>query len=288
MGKMARRDYPIIPAERADDLHNIDLADRADLVLFMAGNQFMVMGELVRAFQAQCPEVASIYYETLPPGLELRQILAGGAVFRDRLIGVPADVYSAVNRESMETLTRNHLIDAGGYFPYLHNRLALMVPAGNPAGIAGVADLGRENVRISQPDPRYEDIGHHIVEMYRQAGGENLVRRIMEEKRATGTTVFTTVHHRETPARIRDGSVDVGPVWITETVHAGREHLSFDVVEPGPGVDQRDRVAYYISALKGGRNPENGRNFLEFIVSATARMIYERSGFVVPGPGSPG
>ena len=40
------RDYPVIPAERADDLHNLELAGRADLVLFMAGNQFMVMEEI--------------------------------------------------------------------------------------------------------------------------------------------------------------------------------------------------------------------------------------------------
>jgi len=77
-------DYPIIPAERTDDLHNLELAEQADLVLFMAGNQFMVM----------------------------------------------------------------------------------------------------------------------------------------EEKRAKGTTLFTKVHHRETPDRIRENMVDVGPVWATETVHA--------------------------------------------------------------------
>ncbi|MEJ2428028.1 MAG: hypothetical protein P8075_03760 [Deltaproteobacteria bacterium] len=37
--------YPVIPAERGDDLHNLKFADSADLVLFVAGNQFMVMEE---------------------------------------------------------------------------------------------------------------------------------------------------------------------------------------------------------------------------------------------------
>ncbi|MBE0429701.1 MAG: hypothetical protein IBX61_07485 [Thermoleophilia bacterium] len=38
-----------------------------------------------------------------------------------------------------------------------------MVPRGNPAGISSVADLGREDVRISQPDPDNENIGEHII-----------------------------------------------------------------------------------------------------------------------------
>jgi molybdate transport system substrate-binding protein len=275
-------DYPVIPAERADDLHNLELAGQADLVLFMAGNQFMAMEEIVAAFRKGHPAVRHIFYETLPPGLELRQILAGGAMYRDRLISVPADVYSAVNQRAMEALAAHHLIEPDGYLPYLHNRLTLMVPAGNPAGIRTVEDLGREEVRISQPDPRHEDIGHHILAMYRQAGGDALVYRIMEEKRAAGTTLFTTVHHRETPERIQNRTVDVGPVWATETIHAGQTERAFEVVEPGPALDRRDRVNYYICRLKNGRNPDNGRKFLEFILSPTARNIYAQYGFVPP------
>jgi molybdate transport system substrate-binding protein len=64
--------------------------------------------------------------------------------------------------------------------------LVLFVPSGNPAAIAAVADLGKDHVRISQPDPANEDIAFHIMEMYRDAGGDALVRRIMEEKRSKG------------------------------------------------------------------------------------------------------
>lgn len=277
-----KTEYPVIPAERSDDLHNLELTGQADLVLFMAGNQYMAMEEIVAAFQQEHPAVRNIFYETLPPGLELRQIVAGGAIYRDRLISVPADVYSSVNRRAMETLAEHHLIEEDGYFPYLHNRLTLMVPFGNPAGITGVEDLGREEIRISQPDPQHEDIGYHIIDMYRQAGGDALVRRIMKEKKAAGTTLFTRVHHRETPDKIKEGAVDVGPVWATETVHARQTGLAFEVVEPGRILDQRDRVNYFICGLKNGRNPENGRKFLEFILSPAARKIYQKYGFVSP------
>jgi ABC-type molybdate transport system substrate-binding protein len=180
----------------------------------------------------------------------------------------------------MHTLVENGFIGPDDYFPYLHNRLTLMVPPDNPTRIESITDLGRDEVRISQPDPRNEDIAHHIINMYRQAGGEELVNRIMHEKAAGGTTILTKVHHRETPAGIGDKSIDVGPVWATEAVHAKKSGLAFKVVEPGRDLDQRDRISYYICSLKKGANPENGKKFLYFIRSGMARKIYRQHGFV--------
>ena len=272
--------YPTIPSDRADDLHHLEYAECADLVLFMAGNQFMAMDEIVSEFQSAYPEVKKIYYETLPPGLELKQILAGGAIFRDRLIDVRPDIYTSVSEKAMRTLEDPGFILDNDYRPYLHNRLTLMVPPGNPARITAVTDLSREEIRISQPDPANEDIAFHIMDMYRQAGGDQLVRRIMEEKRDNGTTLYTVVHHRETPLRIADGLVDVGPVWATEAVHAAAAGFAFDTVEPGEKLDRREHVNYYICKLYRSPNPENAQNFLSFMNSSTAQQIYEKYGFI--------
>jgi molybdate transport system substrate-binding protein len=272
--------YPVIPSDRGDDLHNLEDVYSADLILFMAGNQFMVMEELLDSFRERNHDIERIFYETLPPGLELKQILSGGAVFRNRVIDVLPDVYASVSKAAMERLEHHDLIARKDYFLYLHNRIALMVVEGNPAQITSVLDLGKEEVRISQPNPEYEDIAFHIIAMYHRAGGDTLVKRIMEEKRAEGTTILTVVHHRETPLRIAKRTVDVGPVWATEINHARQSNLRVDVVEPGQELDQRDRVNYYIGKLKGAANRENAGKFLEFIKSPLAQGIFERYGFV--------
>jgi ABC-type molybdate transport system substrate-binding protein len=271
---------PVIPSDRADDLHNLEVADSADLVLFVAGNQFMVMDELIRVFQEEQPDIKKIFYETLPPGLELKQILAGGALFRESVIDVTPDVYASVTAKAMERLEEREFIEKGEYFLYLHNRIVFMIPESNPAQVTSIADLGRDEVRISQPNPEYEDIAYYIIDMYRQAGGESLVHRIMEEKRAEGTTLLTVVHHRETPLRITKGTVDVGPVWATEVIHARQRKLAVDVVEPGEEFDQRDRINYYICKLKEAPHPDNAEKFLEFVKSSRAQGIYAAHGFV--------
>jgi ABC-type molybdate transport system substrate-binding protein len=273
------KDMPEIPPTRGDDLHNPEHMEDADLILFMAGNQFMVMEELLQEFQSRHPEVKKIFYETLPPGLELRQILAGGARFRGRILTGRPDVYTAVTEGAMKTLKERGIID--DYSVYLHNRLVLMVAEGNPKGITSVEDLGRDDIRISQPGDM-EDITKYISEMYRKAGGEGLLGRIMEEKRAEATTIFTIVHHRETPLRIIKGTVDVGPVWATEVENAKRRGLEVEAVEVGPDLDLHDQVNYYIAGLKGSANKENAKGFMDFIKSNKAQEIYRSYGFV-PG-----
>jgi molybdate transport system substrate-binding protein len=277
---MDKKKFPVIPSDRIDDLHYMEIADEADLVLFMAGNQFMVMKEIISAFKKNYPGIEKIFYETLPPGLELKQILAGGAVFRGKVIDFQADIYSSVNENAMKILEDAGHISKKDYHLYLHNRLTLMVPRDNPAGIESVADLGRDSIRVSQPDPANEDIAFHIIDMYRDAGGDELVYQIMEKKRAEGTAIFTVVHHRETPLRILKQTVDAGPVWSTEAVHAKALGLPIDVVEPGKDLDQRKRINYYVCRLTHAPHPENADKFIDFIKSPVAAYIYEKHGFL--------
>lgn len=268
---------PEIPQSFRDDIHNLQYVESADLVLFMAGNQFMVMEDLLVMFRKKHPEIERIFYETLPPGLELKQILAGGARCGDREIRVRPDVYSSVTEDAMKELESKGFVEQ--YFKYLHNRIVLMIPEDNPAGIKTVRDLGRDDIRISQTG-ELEDISKYIIDMYREAGGDSLVKRIMDEKRAEGTTILTLVHHRETPLRIKKKTVDVGPVWATEVVNAVKQGLKVGMVDPGEKLDQRDKVNYFIAKLKKAPNPENAGKFLNFIKSQEAQEIYKKYGFV--------
>ena len=271
--------YPTIPEDRGEDLINLDLASEADLVLFMAGNQFMAMPELLEAFQKEHPEVEKIFCETLPPRLELEQILAGGAWYRGELLQVVPDVYSSVSREGVDLLQDKGMVRPEETFAYLHNRIVLMVRAGNPKGLRRVQDLAYEEVRVSQPNPRFEDIAGHILNMYLQVGGEDLVETIMQRKVRSGTTLLTVVHHRETPQRLIRGRVDVGPVWATEVVHALAQGLPLEGIDLPEEIDQRDKVDYWMCRIRKGNNVENARLFLAFVKTPQAQKIFERHGF---------
>lgn len=277
------QDFPTIPAEREKDLHGLDVLESADLRIFMAGNQFFLMPELIQAFQAKHPEVKKIFYATLPPGLLLKWILAGGAIFKGRKLPGDADVYASITEIHTKQLQQKGFMKE--YFPYAGNRLVIVVPKGNPKGIRTVKDLARPDVRVSHTNPITEGITIPTLEMYRRAGGDELVWRIMSMKAADGTTKFTKVHHRETPERLMKGEVDAGNVWITEYLQYGQKGWPIEKIEPGADLDMLDKVKFVIGRLdRTAKNSANADKFLAFIKTKKAQAIYVKYGFV---PGFP-
>jgi hypothetical protein len=105
------------------------MASDADLVLWVAGNQFFAMDEVVGAFQKAHPGV-SVGLITLPPGLILSAIEAGGWVYNGKEYRCTPDIYASVNLGHLRQLKADGVMSK--YAIYMHNELQIMVASGNP------------------------------------------------------------------------------------------------------------------------------------------------------------
>jgi hypothetical protein len=143
--------------------------ENAQLRLFMAGNQFVVMDNLIAEFKKQYPKYQEIYYVTIPPGKELQWILNEGAEWRaadfpnvqelDKMgsddhddwemveTGAPGvgfqmlnlpDVYTTVARGHMNKLAGAGLVTE--MFTYTHNQLAVMAHVDQVEALLGIAE----------------------------------------------------------------------------------------------------------------------------------------------------
>ena len=74
------KDYRTFHQDGTIDYGEIGDSYTADLVMYLAGNQFMVMEELIGDFLASHPDIKTVYVETIPPGQILKQIMAGGEI----------------------------------------------------------------------------------------------------------------------------------------------------------------------------------------------------------------
>ncbi len=254
----------------------------ADLVLYLAGNQFMVMEELIRDFLGRHPDIGSVYVETIPPGQILKgQILQQGQIDGKNTAQNP-DIYASVNLGHLKQLKKKGIMDT--YMIYIHNKLELMVAAGNPKGIKGPEDLGRDDLVQSHPNPLTEGIfrfyGSEMLKdlgLYEKVTGNAECRSCWAIE---GKTWFTSRHHRETPDRIEKGEADVGIVWTTEVVEAKKHGRRIDGVPIPAPLNKAHKVGYAIGALSTGRNAKNAQAYLAFLATDTAQSIYEKYGFV--------
>ena len=128
---------------------------KAGLVLWLAGNQFFAMDDVVHAFQKNHPGT-TVGLITLPPGLLLQAIKTGGWIYGDMAYRGLPDVYASVNLGHLKQLKAAGTIES--YMVYMHNELQIMVAKNNPKKITGIKDLVREDVRTSMPNPINEGI----------------------------------------------------------------------------------------------------------------------------------
>ncbi len=249
------------------------------LTLFIAGNQFMVMNDLLRAFTARHPKVTRIFYETLPPGILARQMELGGITIGNLVITSKPDVYeSGAKRMAIER--KKGKIVPGTIVPYARNSLGIMVAKGNPRHIAHLADLARPDLRLSLPNPKWEGIGTQIENSLRKAGGDRLVKTIFGEKRKYGSTFLTRIHHRQTAYRILDGQSDAGITWISEIMFQERIHHAIGFV-PIPDA-QNSQGLYMAGMVQGAPHSKAAREWLSFLETRKALSIYEKYGFQPP------
>jgi molybdate transport system substrate-binding protein len=265
--------FTVAGIDNAPDLYG-DIND-PQLVIFFAGNQFMVIDSLIRDFKKAYPQYRRIFAETLPPGILARQIETGSLVMGNMRISLQPDVYTA-GKSRIDQMAAHFSVVK----PYAGNRLAIMVQAGNPKKIRGLADLGRTNVSVSMPNPAWEGIGRRIEEAYVKAGGDSLLRQIMQHKVRSGATFLTQIHHRQSPLRLLYRQSDAGVVWYTEAYY--QQLLKHPVETVEVPESENIRAVYMAGILKRAPHPQAAKAFLDFLTGPHGQAIYRHFGFTAP------
>lgn len=256
------------------------MQQEAGLILWLAGNQFFAMDDVVHAFQKSHPGI-QVGLITLPPGLLLDAIMAGGWSYNGRDYRGRPDIYASVNLGHLKKLKGAGMMDQ--YAIYMHNELEIMVAKGNPKRIGGIKDLVRPDVRTSMPNPVNEGIMQFYARKVLERHGiweQISAGKMCNSCQTTPNNWFTSVHHRETPDRINAGTSDAGIVWKTETLAALRAGAPVDAVQLPPADSLRDEVSYAIGAMNGSPRSDAAARYLRFLASTEANAAYGKYGFV--------
>ncbi len=293
-GAQAAKKYAAIPKNKDNDIKLYErngaivkgaealgrMQRDADLILWLAGNQFFAMDDVVGAFQKQNPGV-SVGIITLPPGLLLRAIRSGGWTYNGKSYAGLPDVYASVNLGHLKQLKKAGLMS--DHAIYLHNQMVLMVAEGNPKNIKGIKDLVRPDVKTSLPNPVSEGImrfyGRKVLERH-GIWDQISAGKLCASCQTTPNNWFTSVHHRETPERIQDGRSDTGIVWVTETGEAKRNGAKVDSVMLPPEDSLVKEVSYAIGAMSNSRKKALADRYIQFLATPEAKQAYAKYGFV--------
>lgn len=266
--------FSVPDIDNVPDLHGNP--EGAKLVLFIGGNQFFVLPELIAAFETHHPELRGhIFYETLPPGVLRKQMSSGDTLTLGNLtLHVRPDVYAA-GAEALDEMGKQNQVEAP--VRYVTNDLGIMVAKSNPKQIKSLRDLAKPDVRLAMPNQEFEGVARQIADSLRKAGGEELFRTVYQEKAERGSTYLTEIHHRQTPMRIMKGESDAGVTWSSEIRFQEKignpiEGVSIPKVENATGT-------YAAAVVSNAPHADAARAWVSFLTSPEAQSIYAEYGF---------
>lgn len=201
------------------------------------------------------PEIAD-EFEQANPGIDLVLSFGGSTALAEQVVaGAPADVVATADLDAMARL--------GGLAVDPHvfatNGLALVVPAGNPGAVTGLADLARPELVVALCDATVP-CGAAAERALDAAGVDASADTLEQDVRAVLT-------------KVRLGEADVGIVYRTDALAAGDEVDTIDV-GPLPG------IRYAITIVEGATAEASA--FVAFVRSDRAREVLADAGFGLP------
>jgi len=210
--------------------------------------------------------------EAAHPGLRITYNFGGSPALVTQLAeGAQADVFASANTAQMQAATENGSI-SGAPVTFVHNRLAIVTPADNPASIASPADLGKEGLKLvlaqaEVPVGRYARESVCLMSQDAATYGEDFVSR------AAGNVVSEEEDVRDVLAKVALGEADAGIVYVSDAAAAGDQVQLFEIPDAVNIV-----ASYPIAAVTGGEEVL-AEAFIAYLLSADGQSTLADFGF---------
>jgi molybdate transport system substrate-binding protein len=212
------------------------------------------------------------------PGLEVRFNFAGSQQLAVQLEqGAQADVFASADQRWMSYLQERKLL---GESPavFAHNRLVVIVPRSNPARIGRLTDLAHRGVKLvlaaeTVPAGRYS---REIFRNLERAPGfpPDYSRRVL------GNLVSQEENVKAVVAKVQLGEADAGVVYRSDVTRSVAGNVRVIVIPEAFNV----LANYPVAVLRGARNPEAARAFIDLLQASEGQHVLQRHGLVPVAP----
>ncbi len=221
------------------------------ITVFAAASLTSAYIEIGDAFTAENPETTVTFNFASSSDL-VNQIIEGA----------PADVFASADQTNMSKLTT-----AGGNAEsptiFATNSLQIIVEAGNPKKISGVADLTGDDLIYITCAPEVP-IGRYAAEVLMSAG-------------VTVTPSSFEENVKSIVTKVSLGEADAGIVYTTDVIAAGDQATGVEIP-----ADINVTATYPIVVTAEAPNANGALTFVDFVRGEQAQRILATYGFAAP------
>ena len=222
-------------------------------------------------------ELASMYEDAHPGVKVICNFDSSGTLKTQIQEGADCDVFISAGQKQMNQLDINasaevntdglDLVLAGSRVDLLENKIALVVPEGNPAGVESFDMLAE---RLADGSV-FMAMGNNDVPVGQYTQKIFAYYNLNEENLANSLSYGTNV--KEVTTQVSEAAVDCGIVYATDAFSAGLTVVDTAVK------DRCGLVIYPAAVMNVSKNAAEAQSFLDFLQTAEAIAVFEAVGF---------
>ena len=245
-----------------------EAVEETELIVFAAASMTETLTELKAMYEALHPGV-TITYNFDSSGTLKTQIQEGAdcdlfiSAAPKQMNQLDASCDAEQNPEGLDFVLQGSRIDL------LENKVALVVPEGNPKGVESfdqLAELLKAGGILFAMGNSDVPVGQYTQKIFDFYG-------LSEEELANAGVISYGTNVKEVTTQVTESSADCGVVYATDAFSAG-----LTVVDTATK-DMCGQVIYPAAVLNVSKNPEAAQAFLDFLRTPEALAVFEAVGF---------
>lgn len=210
----------------------------------------------------------SKHYEEEHAGTEIILNFASSSRLASQLRErVEADVYASANMYQMQYLIDIGLIDAPNVITFVENKLTIIVPAGNPANIQKVEDIGKVGVKLilAVEDVPVREYADQVIGSLPEVTQKSIYENLVSEESNV----------RQVVTKIALGEADAGIVYQSDVTPDIKKLV--EIIEIPDSMNVKAR--YPIGILNESEHQAEAEDFIQFVLSEYGQMLLTDWGF---------
>ena len=217
-------------------------------------------------------EIGKIF-EAANPGVKVSFNFAGSQALRTQIEeGAPADVFASANKTEMDALVTDAFVTQGTPQVFLTNKLVVILPGNNTAGLMKLEDLARPGIKLvlaAEEVPVGKYARQALDQMNGQFGTDF-------KGKVLASVVSNEDNVKQVVAKVQLGEADAGIVYTSDAV-AATELKTIEIPAELNVIAQ-----YPITTLTKSANADLATTFIEYVLSPNGQSVLQKWGFAPP------
>jgi molybdate transport system substrate-binding protein len=188
--------------------------------------------------------------------------------------GADADVFASASKKYMDAAIESKRVNADAATTFVKNRLVVIFPKSNPAGLTELKDLAKTGLKLDLAD-KVVPVGQYSLDFLDKAVKDpgfdpqfknNVIKNVVSYEDNVKTVLNKIVL----------GEADAGIVYVTDITPDAATKVSTIEIP-----DALNTIANYpIAPISDSKNPELAQAFVALVLSPDGQAVMAKYGFI--------